>query len=121
MDDQNNEAGKKLQKLGQRLRMGWKRLHPATKTDLRSIKASLKKEWLLRELIKRNEEERIKASSFAPKLGPASGPKIKTTPGQGSVSKRPVADRPSGSRGRVKASSKGRSIVRRSAPKHEGA
>ena len=45
MADQENLVEKKLQKLGHRLRRGWRKLHPVTRKQMDAVRAVVRKQW----------------------------------------------------------------------------
>ena len=45
MPNQNTDAEAALQKLGQRMRLGWARKHPIPDKSLESVKATVREQW----------------------------------------------------------------------------
>ena len=61
MQDQNTDAEAALQKLGQRLRLGWAKKHPIPDKSLDSVKATVREQW---------EQEQVTRRTDKPAPGP---------------------------------------------------
>lgn len=63
MPDQNTEAEQKLKKLGQRIRHGWTKEHPATDKSLETVKQAVREQWEREQVAKRTKPRSKSAPS----------------------------------------------------------
>ena len=61
-DNENEAAKTKLEKLAERVRLGWAKLHPVTKAQLTVVEQRLREQWEQQALIRKGQKQKGKAT-----------------------------------------------------------